>query len=63
MKISATAKLATICLSIALLGACATKEDVNAKFNELDEKVNQALRNAATAKIDAATALKVANEK
>ena len=49
-----------------LLGACATQDDVDrtvdAKFSELDEKVNQALRNAATAKVDAATALNIATE-
>lgn len=59
-------KLVVIACAAMLAGACATKEDVDAtvdaKFGELDEKINQALRNAATAKVDAATALKIATE-
>ena len=63
MKIPAKTKLMTVVLGAALLGACATKEEVNTKYNELDEKINQALRNSAAAKIDAATALNIAAEK
>ena len=53
--------------SVMMLGACATSEELDAKFaameSRLETKINQALRNSASAKIDATTALNVALEK
>ncbi len=42
------------------LGACATTEEEAMRLEALEAKVNQALQNAAAAKIDATTALTIA---
>lgn len=47
---------------LGILGAC-TSVDVDQRLTALEERVNQALRDSASAKIDATTALMIADEK
>jgi len=56
-----TVRFAIAGLALTALGACATAED-GMKLSELESKVNEALQNAAAAKVDAATALHLAVE-
>lgn len=47
---------------LGVLGAC-TSVDVEQRLSALEMKVNQALQNSASAKIDASTALMIAEDK
>lgn len=47
-------------VALSALTACATPEEMDARFAKLEDKVNQALQASAAAKIDATTALDVA---
>lgn len=47
---------------LGVLGAC-TSVDVEQRLSALEDKVNQALQSSAAAKIDASTALMIAEEK
>ena len=55
-------RLAAAGFALAAVAACATPEQQKAQHDALEAKVNEALRNAAAAKVDATTALHIALE-
>jgi hypothetical protein len=58
-----TFRLAAIGVALLALGACASAStDQEMKLSALEAKLNEALRNAAAAKVDAATAMLMAEE-
>jgi outer membrane murein-binding lipoprotein Lpp len=64
MKKSALLTLAGL-ISLTSLAGCANNEEMaklNARLDNLEEKTNKALRQSATAKVDAATALHISNQ-
>lgn len=60
-------RIGAVAAAVTMLGACATSEELDSRFaaleSRLESKINEALRNSASAKIDATTALSVAMEK
>ena len=65
MKKSVLAALAGL-ISLTTLGGCANNEEMaklTARLDTMEEKTNKALRQSATAKVDAATALHISQEK
>ena len=64
MKKSALVALAGL-ISLTTLVGCANNEEIaklNARLDTLEDKTNKALRQSATAKVDAATALHISNK-
>jgi outer membrane murein-binding lipoprotein Lpp len=65
MKKSALLTLAGL-ISLSALSGCTNNEEMtklNARLDTIEEKSNKALRQSATAKVDAATALHISQEK
>lgn len=55
-------RLAAAVVALAAVTGCVTAEEQRAQQEALEAKVNQALQNAAAAKVDATTALHIALE-
>ncbi|MBT2972072.1 MAG: hypothetical protein KME56_19085 [Candidatus Thiodiazotropha sp. (ex Ctena orbiculata)] len=65
MKKSALVALSAL-ISLTALSGCANNEEmakINARLDSMEEKTNKALRQSATAKVDAATALHISQDK
>ncbi|MCU7843745.1 MAG: hypothetical protein KZQ93_07875 [Candidatus Thiodiazotropha sp. (ex Monitilora ramsayi)] len=65
MKKSVLAALAGL-ISLTALSGCANNEEMaklTARLDSMEDKTNQALRQSATAKVDAATALYISQQK
>ena len=60
-------RIGLLVVATAALGGCVTDKEVDAKLDArlaaMEDKVNEALRNSASAKIDATTALSLATGK
>jgi outer membrane murein-binding lipoprotein Lpp len=65
MKKSAVVALAGL-ISLSALTGCANNEEMaklNARLDSMEDKTNKALRQSAAAKVDAATALHISQDK
>lgn len=55
-------RIGLLMAAVSMAGACTNSNDMEARLDTLETKVNQALQNSAAAKVDATTALAIATE-